>query len=174
MPVTPHTLHAHVVNLAAQNAGTLPGSVGDLRRLPAAERWTLEFESPTAVSWGKADNGRWRMEAFPLPRMVVAGLRWRWEQWTGEQWGRDFKEWKGSRWLHWLRGRLPLLLLLGLLAVALPAHPAQSSGSRASAAEPPFAGTIFIDPDIITPATGPLSRASPTRARACARCSIAG
>ena len=26
----PHTLHALVVNLAAQNAGTLPGSVGEL------------------------------------------------------------------------------------------------------------------------------------------------
>ena len=30
MPVTPHTLHALVVNLSAQNAGVLPGSLGEL------------------------------------------------------------------------------------------------------------------------------------------------
>lgn len=204
MPVPPHTLHALVVNLAAQNAGTLPGSVGelghaafyaaiqavdpalsermheanrrsafslsplygywqspqdgkirvragqpgwlrvcllepelfaaftthllttarptvrlgdlhfaitdalgnpashpwagytsldDLRSLPPAERWVLEFESPTAISWGKADNGRRRIESFPLPRMAVAGLRSRWDRWTSEGWGRDFEEW---------------------------------------------------------------------------------
>ena len=68
-------------------------TLADLRRLPVAERWTLEFESPTAIRWGKADNGSRRVEIFPLPRMAIAGLRSRWDKWTGESWGRDFEEW---------------------------------------------------------------------------------
>ncbi len=56
-------------------------------------RWTLSFESPTAFSWGKSDRGTRRMEVFPQPRMLVAGLRTRWDRWSGQDWGRDFEEW---------------------------------------------------------------------------------
>ncbi|MBU6351686.1 MAG: CRISPR-associated endoribonuclease Cas6 [Chloroflexi bacterium] len=60
---------------------------------PGEERWTVEFASPTAIRWGSADNAARRIEIFPQPRMVVAGLRARWDRLTGEQWGRDFEEW---------------------------------------------------------------------------------
>jgi CRISPR-associated endoribonuclease Cas6 len=58
-----------------------------------SSRWTLEFESPTAIRWGQADNGTRRVEVFPLPRPAIAGLRSRWDRMTGESWGRDFEEW---------------------------------------------------------------------------------
>ncbi|MCB0160106.1 MAG: CRISPR-associated endoribonuclease Cas6 [Caldilineaceae bacterium] len=57
------------------------------------DRWLLEFASPTAVRWGEADDGTRRVEVFPQPRMAVAGLRKRWDDWTGQDWGRDFEEW---------------------------------------------------------------------------------
>jgi CRISPR-associated endoribonuclease Cas6 len=60
---------------------------------PSRTRWTLEFASPTAIRWGEADNGTRRVELFPLPRMAIAGLRRRWDDWTGEGWGRDFEGW---------------------------------------------------------------------------------
>ena len=56
-------------------------------------RWTLEFESPTAIRWGQADDGTRRVEVFPQPRPAIAGLRSRWDKLTGETWGRDFEEW---------------------------------------------------------------------------------
>ena len=56
-------------------------------------RWVLSFESPTAFSWGKSDRGTRRIEIFPQPRRVAAGLRSRWDKWTGQKWGRDFEEW---------------------------------------------------------------------------------
>ena len=59
----------------------------------APNRWTLEFVSPTAVRWGNADNGTRRVEIFPLPRMVIAGLRTRWDRMTGQDWGVDFEDW---------------------------------------------------------------------------------
>lgn len=57
------------------------------------DRWVLDFASPTAIRWGDADNGVRRVELFPLPRMAIAGLRKRWDDWTGQQWGRPFEEW---------------------------------------------------------------------------------
>jgi len=57
------------------------------------QRWRLEFASPTAIRWGEADSGTRRVEVFPQPRMTIAGLRKRWDRWTGETWGRDFEEW---------------------------------------------------------------------------------
>ena len=33
------------------------------------------------------------MEVFPQPRTAVAGLRSRWDRWTGQSWGREFEEW---------------------------------------------------------------------------------
>src|SRR4029453_17495420 len=57
------------------------------------ERWTLQFESPTAIRWGDADNGTRRVEVFPQPRMAIAGLRTRWDRMSGETWGREFEEW---------------------------------------------------------------------------------
>lgn len=57
------------------------------------DRWVLQFESPTAIRWGEADNGARRVEIFPQPRMAIAGLRTRWDRMTGETWGRDFEEW---------------------------------------------------------------------------------
>ncbi|MCB0044309.1 MAG: CRISPR-associated endoribonuclease Cas6 [Caldilineaceae bacterium] len=69
-------------------------TMGDLARLGyPPDRWTLEFASPTAIRWGKADDGTRRAELFPLPRMAVAGLRSRWDALTGDTWGRDFEEW---------------------------------------------------------------------------------
>jgi len=68
-------------------------TLDELRKLPPAERWVLEFESPTAVRWGDADNRRRRMEVFPLPRMAINGVGKRWDKWTGENWGRNFEEW---------------------------------------------------------------------------------
>lgn len=56
-------------------------------------QWTLEFASPTAIRWGEADNKNRRVELFPQPRMAIAGLRTRWDRWTGDTWGRDFEEW---------------------------------------------------------------------------------
>ncbi len=62
---------------------------------PAQPRsqWTLAFASPTAIRWGEADNRTRRVELFPQPRPAIAGLRTRWDHWTGEAWGRDFEEW---------------------------------------------------------------------------------
>ncbi len=72
--------------------GYLP--LADLRNLsPAGDTWTLTFASPMAIGMGKSDAGRRRMELFPHPRAVVAGLRARWDAWSGEAWGRDFEEW---------------------------------------------------------------------------------
>lgn len=68
-------------------------TLDELGQLGPAERWTLDFASPTAIRWGDADNRRRRMEIFPLPRMFVNGLRRRWDEWTGEGWGRAFEEW---------------------------------------------------------------------------------
>lgn len=56
-------------------------------------RWTLTFESPTAIRWGESDSGTRRVEVFPQPRPAIAGLRSRWDRMTGERWGRDFEEW---------------------------------------------------------------------------------
>jgi CRISPR-associated endoribonuclease Cas6 len=64
-----------------------------LGQLGPTDSWILEFHSPTAIRWGNADNGRRRVEVFPLPRMAINGLRKRWDDWTGEKWGRDFEEW---------------------------------------------------------------------------------
>ena len=50
-------------------------------------RWTLEFESPTAIRWGQADDGTRRVEVFPQPRPAIAGLRSRWDKLTGESLG---------------------------------------------------------------------------------------
>jgi CRISPR-associated endoribonuclease Cas6 len=69
-------------------------TLDDLRALnETPNRWLLNFESPTAIRWGDADNGTRRVMLFPLPRMAIAGLRTRWDRLTGEQWGRDFEEW---------------------------------------------------------------------------------
>ncbi|HXF63178.1 MAG TPA: CRISPR system precrRNA processing endoribonuclease RAMP protein Cas6 [Caldilineaceae bacterium] len=69
-------------------------TLADLAALdPAFDRWRLEFASPTAIRWGEADNGTRRVELFPRPRMAIAGLRARWDQLTGQGWGRDFEEW---------------------------------------------------------------------------------
>ncbi|HRJ41872.1 MAG: CRISPR-associated endoribonuclease Cas6 [Caldilineaceae bacterium] len=95
------TIHLGDVHFAITDALGNPVShpwagyttLDDLAALPPAERWILEFESPTAIRWGKSDNGSRRVELFPLPRMAIAGLRSRWDKWTGEQWGRDFEEW---------------------------------------------------------------------------------
>jgi CRISPR-associated endoribonuclease Cas6 len=59
----------------------------------AREQWTLHFQSPTAIRWGEADDGTRRVELFPQPRMAIAGLRKRWDDLTGEGWGRAFEEW---------------------------------------------------------------------------------
>jgi len=90
------------VNFAITEALGAPGShpwvgyatLDQLRALderPA--RWVLEFESPTAIRWGQADNGTRRVELFPRPRMAIASLRSRWDKLSGESWGRDFEEW---------------------------------------------------------------------------------
>lgn len=63
------------------------------QRQTVGDRWTLSFESPTAFHWGDSDKGMRRVEVFPMPRMVIAGLRKRWDEWTGETWGKDFEEW---------------------------------------------------------------------------------
>ncbi|NJN82979.1 MAG: CRISPR system precrRNA processing endoribonuclease RAMP protein Cas6 [Caldilineaceae bacterium] len=69
-------------------------TVDQLRALDERpSRWTLQFESPTAIRWGEADNGTRRVELFPLPRPAIAGLRSRWDKLTGDTWGRDFEEW---------------------------------------------------------------------------------
>lgn len=68
-------------------------TLAELGAMGPADRWTLEFQSPTAIRWGSADSGSRRVEVFPLPRMAVAGLRTRWDRWTGDDWGRDFEEW---------------------------------------------------------------------------------
>lgn len=60
---------------------------------PAQSRWTLCFESPTAFHWGDSDKGTRRVEVFPMPRMLINGLRKRWDEWTGEAWGKDFEDW---------------------------------------------------------------------------------
>lgn len=57
------------------------------------ERWLLDFQSPTAVRWGDADNSTRRVILFPPPRVAIAGLRTRWDRMTGDKWGRDFEEW---------------------------------------------------------------------------------
>lgn len=57
------------------------------------EAWVLQFESPTAIRWGDADNRARRMEVFPQPRMAIAGLRSRWDKLTGDSWGKAFEEW---------------------------------------------------------------------------------
>jgi CRISPR-associated endoribonuclease Cas6 len=57
------------------------------------ERWTLQFESPTAIRWGEADSGTRRVEVFPHPRIAIASLCTRWDRLTGQQWGRAFEEW---------------------------------------------------------------------------------
>jgi len=89
------------VHFAVHEALGSPGShpwagyttLDDLAALGPASRWVLDFQSPTAVRWGDADNRRRRVEVFPLPRMAVNGLRRRWDGWTGERWGREFEEW---------------------------------------------------------------------------------
>ncbi|MCL4862367.1 MAG: CRISPR-associated endoribonuclease Cas6 [Caldilineaceae bacterium] len=69
-------------------------TVDELRaQADTPDRWVLQFESPTAIRWGEADNGARRVEIFPQPRMAVAGLRTRWDRMTGESWGRAFEEW---------------------------------------------------------------------------------
>jgi CRISPR-associated endoribonuclease Cas6 len=57
------------------------------------QQWVLAFETPTAFHWGDADNGRRRVELFPSPKMMLAGLRTRWDRMTGEAWGLDFETW---------------------------------------------------------------------------------
>jgi CRISPR-associated endoribonuclease Cas6 len=82
-------------------------TLADLRALhETPDRWTLQFESPTAIRWGEADNRTRRVELFPQPRMAIAGLRTRWDRLTGETWGRAFEEWVErnvvvSRVWHW-------------------------------------------------------------------------
>jgi CRISPR-associated endoribonuclease Cas6 len=69
-------------------------TLADLSRLDETpDRWVLQFESPTAIRWSNADNGTRRVEIFPQPRMAIAGLRKRWDDLTGEAWGREFEEW---------------------------------------------------------------------------------
>jgi CRISPR-associated endoribonuclease Cas6 len=69
-------------------------TLADLRALhQTPNRWVLQFESPTAIRWGEADNRTRRVELFPQPRKAIAGLRTRWDRLTGESWGRAFEEW---------------------------------------------------------------------------------
>ena len=60
---------------------------------PRRDHWVLQFESPTAIRWGEADNRPRRVELFPAPRMAVASLRTRWDRLTGDTWGLAFEEW---------------------------------------------------------------------------------
>jgi CRISPR-associated endoribonuclease Cas6 len=96
------TLRLGVIPFAITEVLGTPGShpwagyttLADLRSLDETpDRWVLQFESPTAIRWGNADNGTRRVEIFPQPRMAVAGLRKRWDDLTGEAWGRAFEEW---------------------------------------------------------------------------------
>ena len=69
-------------------------TLDELRSLTAApDHWVLQFESPTAIRWGEADNKARRVELFPAPRMAVASLRTRWDRLTGDLWGLEFEQW---------------------------------------------------------------------------------
>ncbi len=109
------------VHLAITAAYGAPGShpwcgyatLDDLRaQRMTPDSWTLEFASPTAITWKAADNGARRIEVFPQPRMAIAGLRSRWDKLTGETWGRELEEWVernvvvGTIW-HWQTENFP-------------------------------------------------------------------
>lgn len=96
------TIRLGEVHLAVTHVYGAPGShpwsgfmtLDELRELQAMPaQWTVDFATPTAITWQAADNGAKRVEIFPQPRMAVAGLRTRWDRLTGEAWGRAFEEW---------------------------------------------------------------------------------
>lgn len=96
------TIRLGDVHFAVSQVFGSPGShpwvgyttLDELRAQTASpSRWVLQFESPTAIRWGNADSGARRVEVFPQPRMAIAGLRKRWDDLTGEAWGRDFEAW---------------------------------------------------------------------------------